>query len=83
LATNYKEVEMNTNVGSADRVIRIVLGLALAIAAFVPGLGLAGTPLLQWGAALIGLVLIATAVVRFCPLYRILGFSTCKVRIND
>jgi hypothetical protein len=74
---------MNTNVGSADRVVRIGLGLALAIAAFVPGLGLSATPLLQWGAVVVGIVLIATAVVRFCPLYRILGISTCKVRIND
>ncbi len=60
---------MNPNVGSADRVIRIIVGLALVSLFFV----------LEGGArwlGLIGVVLIATAIINFCPLYRILGLST-------
>lgn len=70
---------MTANVGSLDRVIRIVLGLVLIIAAFVPALGLFSQPLAQGGVVIAGLVLIGTALMRFCPLYRLFGLSTCKV----
>ncbi len=70
---------MTANVGSLDRMIRIVLGLGLIIAAFIPALGLFGQPLVQGGMVIVGLVLIGTALVRFCPLYRLFGLSTCKV----
>ncbi|WP_420014024.1 YgaP family membrane protein [Tateyamaria sp.] len=68
-----------TNVGSVDRGLRIVLGLVLLGASF-----LSGAALFQSGAAtgiavLIGLVLIATSAMKFCPLYRILGIRTCKL----
>jgi hypothetical protein len=60
---------MNTNVGSIDRVVRVVLGLALLSAFFL----LAGP--LRW-LALAGLVLLLTAAFSFCPLYRVLGINT-------
>ena len=70
---------MRANVGSMDRVVRLIVGLALIVAAFLPALGLVAMPALQWGAALLGVVLIGTALMRFCPLYRLFGLSTCKV----
>ena len=70
---------MRTNIGSADRIVRIILGLTLILIPFVSGLALFANPFLQWGAVLVGAVLIVTALVRFCPLYAILGLSTCKV----
>ncbi|MAB24457.1 MULTISPECIES: DUF2892 domain-containing protein [Pseudomonas] len=60
---------MKTNVGTIDRVIRILLGLLLI------GLSLTGTIGL-WG--WIGVVPLATGVMRFCPLYPLLGISTCS-----
>ena len=59
---------MNHNVGTTDRVIRIVAGLALIGASL---LGIIGA----WG--WIGLVPIATGVFRFCPAYLPFGLSTC------
>ena len=59
---------MSCNVGGIDRVLRIVVGLALLAA------GLFG-PLGWWG--LIGLVPLATGVFRFCPAYTVLGVLTC------
>lgn len=59
-----------TNVGSFDRIARIVLGLALL------GLTLAGT-IGAWG--WIGLVPLATGLLRTCPVYSMLGFSSCPV----
>lgn len=58
---------MKTNVGTLDQAIRIVLGLALLV---LVGFGTIG----PWG--LVGLVPLATGLVRFCPLYRLLGIHT-------
>ena len=61
---------MKTNLGNADRAIRIVLGLAVLSLTFL----LEGN--LKW-LGLIGIVPIATALMRFCPLYSAFGINTC------
>lgn len=62
---------MKANVGGIDRILRIVLGLVL--------IGLAATGTVGvWG--WIGIVPLATAAMGFCPLYTVLGFSTCPVK---
>lgn len=58
---------MTRNEGTLDRVIRIVLGLALLSMIFVG-------PQTWFG--LVGLVPLATGLVGFCPLYRVLGLHT-------
>jgi hypothetical protein len=65
---------MSTNVGSIDRVVRIIVGLALlwyALFAAPTGYNWVG-----W----IGVIPIVTALVGVCPLYSILGISTCPVK---
>ena len=62
---------MKSNVGGIDRILRIVIGLALI------GLTLAGA-IGVWG--WIGIVPLATAAFGFCPLYTVLGFSSCPVK---
>lgn len=62
---------MKSNVGGIDRILRIVLGLVLI------GATLSGTVGL-WG--WVGLVPLATGLFHFCPLYAVLGFSTCPVK---
>lgn len=62
------------NEGNVDRVVRVVLGLgALSLLAIgpVPGWGLIG---------LVGFVLLGTAAVGSCPIYTMLGVSTCPVK---
>lgn len=66
---------MSVNVGSADRLIRIVVGLVLIVLPFVSAWGTLGTIV----SAVIGAVLVVTALVRFCPAYRLLGIRTCKI----
>lgn len=69
---------MTANIGTIDRVLRVLIGivlLALAIGGFVPALAV-GVP--KWIAAAAGVVMLATAGMRFCPLYRIFGFRTCQ-----
>ena len=60
-----------TNVGSADRLFRIVLGLVLIALVFVG-------PKTAWG--WIGVIPLVTGFLRTCPLYSLLGISTCKAR---
>lgn len=65
---------MSTNEGKLDRAIRAVLGVVLAVVAFVVGAGtVAGIVLL-----VVAAVLIVTAAVGFCPLYALLRIRTNK-----
>ncbi len=65
---------MTTNIGTVDRVLRIVAGAVLIGAA----LGLLGPAYRSvWG--WVGLVPLATALASWCPLYTVLGVRTCKV----
>lgn len=61
---------MKRNIGTADRVIRFLLGLGLLGAIFL----VEGN--IRWF-GLIGLVPLLTAVVGTCPLYSLLRLSTC------
>ena len=63
---------MNANVGSPDRVVRVLLGVAL-IAWAIWGSG--AWHMLGW----IGAVLVGTAAIGWCPIYRVIGTSTCAV----
>ncbi len=64
---------MKKNIGTVDRWIRIVLGLAiLSLLLWAPG----GT---RW-LGLIGLIPLVTALLGFCPLYALFHISTNKNR---
>jgi len=60
-----------TNVGSADRLFRIALGLILIALVFVG-------PKTVWG--WIGIVPLVTGLFSTCPLYSLIGVNTCKAR---
>ena len=60
---------MKSNVGGVDKILRIVVGLVLI------GLALAGIGV-PW--TWIGVVPLVTGLINFCPLYMLLGASTCK-----
>ncbi|MGB0496910.1 MAG: YgaP family membrane protein [Rubricella sp.] len=57
------------NVGSIDRILRIVVGIAL-LSLVVVG------PQSLWG--LIGIVPLVTGLFSFCPLYSLIGVKTCR-----
>ena len=64
---------MNANVGGIDRTLRIVVGIALLSLFFI----------LEGGAryiGLIGIVVLATGLFRFCPAYTLLGVNTCGMK---
>ncbi|MDR7126558.1 DUF2892 domain-containing protein [Pseudotabrizicola sp. 4114] len=65
---------LKTNVGGIDRILRIVVGLALIAGFFLmPGAGY------RW-LFLLGVIPLATGLMQTCPLYSILGVSTCPVK---
>lgn len=66
---------MTTNVGSTDKIIRIGLAAVAALIAVLTGAGTVGGILLFVVAG----VLLVTALVGFCPLYRLFGVNSCKV----
>jgi hypothetical protein len=68
------EDQMTCNVGGADRMVRFVLGTAFVLAALLVPMA----PI--WTIALYVLAAIAwgTALLRFCPLNRLLGIDSCR-----
>lgn len=64
---------MKTNEGTFDRVARVIVGLVILSLVFVG-------PQTLWG--YLGLIPIITGLVGFCPIYKILGLSTCPMKKN-
>ena len=62
---------IHINEGTLDRALRIAIGIALLSLAFLG-------PKSAWG--FLGLIPLATGLMGFCPLYRMLGISTCPMR---
>jgi membrane-associated protease RseP (regulator of RpoE activity) len=60
-----------TNVGSIDRILRIVLGAVLIALVFVG-------PQTPWG--WIGVIPLVTGLFSTCPIYSLLGIRTCRSR---
>lgn len=62
------------NISSADQIVRIVMSFIFALLAFQPLGGLAGTVIF----AALAVVMLSTALLKFCPLYAILKIRSFK-----
>ena len=62
---------LRRNVGDVGRVLRILVGLGVLSLAFIG-------PRTLWG--YVGIVLIATGLIGWCPAWKMFGFSTCKIK---
>ena len=65
-----------TNAGTPDRILRLILGAVLILAPFVISLPLWAAGWTVWVSVIVGLILAATAVFGFCPIYAALRLST-------
>lgn len=72
--SSQRGIVMKFNVGTPDRIARIVVGVALILLAVTGTIGV-------WG--WIGLVPLATGIFRFCPAYTLFGMNTCNVGSTD
>lgn len=67
---------MKTNVGTADRMIRLVFAVIFAVLYFTETVtGTLGYVLLA-----LGVVFAITSMAGFCPLYAIVGLNTCPTK---
>lgn len=65
--------QMNKNIGKTDQIIRFVIAIAFFSLFFVLTM-----PMKLLG--LIGVVPLLTAIFGFCPLYKLLGMDTCRIK---
>jgi hypothetical protein len=73
-----EEFKMTANIGNIDRAARLIIGLALFMAPLLNLPAVWSSAVLAIASMGVGVVLALTALVRFCPLYRIIGISTGK-----
>ena len=64
-------MDMTRNVGGIDRILRIVVGLALIALAATGTVGV-------WG--YVGVVPLLTGLVGWCPPYALFGWNTCSTK---
>lgn len=62
---------MSRNVGGIDKILRILIGIALIVLALTGTIGV-------WG--WIGVLPLATGLFNFCPAYKLIGIDTCKIK---
>ncbi len=67
---------MSVNMGPIDRVVRMLAGIALIAYAIPIGFAPTGWNWIGW----IGIIPLATAALGNCPLYSVLGISTCPAK---
>ena len=58
------------NVGTLDRILRVIIGLLLIAFAFFDMVG-------SWG--YLGFIPLVTGLIKWCPLYTLLGVQTCPL----
>lgn len=68
---------MTVNVGTIDRIFRALLGIVLLIVPFVSGLAMFDGTAATMISVVVGLVMLGTSAIKFCPLYRLFGIRTC------
>ena len=74
LLLKLKEETMKANMGTADKIIRIILGIVLIIIA----LAVAMSTVLEIILLVVGIILLITSITGFCALYKLLGINTLK-----
>ena len=62
---------MKSNVGGIDKILRILVGIALIVMAYMNVVGV-------WG--YIGVVPLLTGLIGWCPVYPLLGISSCPMK---
>ena len=70
---------MKKNMGSTDKVIRILIALIIGVLYYTETIS--GTTAIVLLA--LAIIFLITSFISFCPLYVPLGFSTCKKEKND
>ncbi|HEY3365623.1 MAG TPA: DUF2892 domain-containing protein [Symbiobacteriaceae bacterium] len=65
---------MKVNVGTADKLVRVVIALVAGYLGYVTG------GVWAWVGYAVAAIMLVTAAVGFCPLYTLFGLNTCPVK---
>ncbi len=69
---------MKTNMGLADRIIRLIAAIAIVVLFFTGIIsGLVASILI-----VVGAIFFVTSLISFCPLYTLVGITTCKRKVD-
>lgn len=71
---------MKSNVGTTDRALRFIAGVVVLALTWVAPIAVFHGTLAVTLATIVGLVMVGTALFRFCPLYTALGMNTCGLK---
>lgn len=63
---------MQINIGTSERIARLILGAVLVVLPWLDGFSVLWT----WISVIVGLVLLVTGAIRFCPVWRMLGIGS-------
>ncbi len=71
---------LTRNVSSTDKKVRVILAIGLILLGFViqPSAGITGLII----PVAVGIILLTTVFLNWCPIYRVIGFSTCPADGN-
>ncbi|NOU38304.1 MAG: DUF2892 domain-containing protein [Ferruginibacter sp.] len=67
---------MKKNIGSTDKIIRLVIAAVIAVLYFMDKIS--GTTAVILGA--VAIIMLVTSFLNFCPIWSVLGKSTCEVK---
>ena len=67
---------MTKNMGSADKLLRVLIAAVVGILYYMDKI----TGTLAYVLMAIAIILLVTSLINFCPLYRLLGINTCKIK---
>jgi len=67
---------MSGNVGSIDRLLRLLVGAALIMAPLIGLMGLGANAVVAYGMIAVGGILVLTSIFGMCPIYSLLGIKT-------
>lgn len=72
---NQNLTKMKKNLGSTDKIVRYLIALIAVVLVYTETL----TGWLSYVALAVGVVMLITALINFCPLYAVFGIKTCKI----
>lgn len=70
---------MMNNIGSVDRIIRLSVGAIMIAPLFATPVDLFPASAITIASAIAGALVMSTALINFCPLYRMAGVSTSRI----
>ena len=70
---------MKTNVGTTDKIIRVIIGIVLLLLAFLFPVG----QTLKIIFIVIGIISLLTSLIGFCLAYTLFGINTCKAKTEN